>query len=1331
MKKVISLALCLIMCFVTFSATALTALAAPSATDFFDVTSTGVQNSKVTYVINIKPGVKRLNGAIFNVVFDPTVLSVESAEAISVPDEEGNKVPVVSGEYIDGFEKGSNSVFSIAYMSNIGYTTSSEFVGMYKITFKIITNERPSTTVKFYCKESSTNDDFNNDIKPIDGKKLIKDFVFSTLDNPTPISAELLDDGILFTWGAVPGVEKYTVLRKADNVGVWETVAVLTEADLTYKDTNVESGVTYTYSATCGNGYGDSGFLSTGVKALYLAPPAISAITNLGNIVRVSWSSVGGAESYAVYRKTAGEAEWNCLGKVASTRLYYMDEAVTSGTKYEYAISAENGEVSTSVGVNSVSHEFLGAPTITSIKNTNEGIALSWNAIDNADYYLLYRKAQKDSEWSLLSTETATSFVDATAEEGVIYNYSLKTVKGESISSFDTAGVSIARILKPNVTWLEVVADGVNVYWEKSDFVTGYSVYRKARGEDEWQKIADLSAVATSYKDTEIDGGYYFYGVVATIDRYESVMGSVDYDAYFLRSPKNLNVKNDIKGLKVSWEPSKNANYYIIRKTVNDSTNILAIAEVTNTMYIDEDVNHLSTYSYSVTAVDKNGISSVGNPFTTNIYRIAPPTVTGVYADTTSVNINWTKIAEADSYNIYRREENGTWLKVASVSDTESSYSDSKVTSGVKYYYTVTAVINSTESYIGDDNAKSIVYVNIPKSISATLTSNGIKLSWGTGDGLSNFNIYKRVKGENDWILLTTTNSSITALLDTEVLSGMTYEYALRAISNDGNFESEMSEVREVTYLSMVPSIKLANAAGYIKVSWGKVSGAAQYVVYRKLSGGSWEVLKQVSGSTTSFSDKTAESGKTYYYTVRAYTNGFKSAYSEYKIFSLAAPKITKFDSQIGKGITIKWADVHGAEKYYVYRKTGNSSWEKIGTTDNLLFVDKNVKLGTKYTYTVRANGSGVTSSYYSSGWSKTFTPGTPAASSISASSNAITLKWGKVSGASGYRVYRKAQGQTSWSQIAKITGTSYTDKKVSKNVKYTYTIRAYKGNVLSEYNKTGWASAIMSVPTVKIANDASGVKVSWSKNKCADGYAVYRSQYNTATKKWSSWKGMGTAKSSATSWVDKSASSGVTYKYTVRTVCGNTKSAYKQSSSLLYLAQPKVTISNDTSGITVKWNKITSSKGYKVYRSQYNPATSSWSSWKNMGTANSSKTSWTDRSVVSGEIYKYTVRTVNGKTLSSYKATSGLMYLETPALLSGVKTAEGNVIEFRKVPEATGYIIYRKPIESSSWVRVATTDKTVYVDNNLEEGVEYIYTVRATADGYSSYYQKSGITCK
>ena len=266
----------------------------------------------------------------------------------------------------------------------------------------------------------------------------------------------------------------------------------------------------------------------------------------------------------------------------------------------------------------------------------------------------------------------------------------------------------------------------------------------------------------------------------------------------------------------------------------------------------------------------------------------------------------------------------------------------------------------------------------------------------------------------------------------------------------------------------------------------------------------------------------------------------------------------------------------------------------------------------------------------------------------IANSAKGIKVTWGNIANAENYIVYRRAYDEktkkwSSWSRIKTgCTGTSYTDTKVKLGISYRYTVRAVNGEVMSAYTSTSTLKYNLT-PTVKISNASTGITVSWSTAANATGYTVYRSEYNTKTKKWSSWKNMGTAKADKTSWTDKSVKSGVIYKYTVR-ACNNTfKSSYKASAKLLYLAQPTVTAKAVSNGINVNWTQCSGSKGYTVYRAEYNTTTKKWSSWKNMGTAKPDKKSWTDKSAKKGVTYKYTVRAVNGDYKSSYKASGSV----------------------------------------------------------------------------------------
>jgi uncharacterized protein YkwD len=75
---------------------------------------------------------------------------------------------------------------------------------------------------------------------------------------------------------------------------------------------------------------------------------------------------------------------------------------------------------------------------------------------------------------------------------------------------------------------------------------------------------------------------------------------------------------------------------------------------------------------------------------------------------------------------------------------------------------------------------------------------------------------------------------------------------------------------------------------------------------------------------------------------------------------------------------------------------------------------------------------------------------------SVVKDANGVKLSWGKVNGATGYRVYRKAEGSYDWVAIANVKGTSYTDNSPKGSVAFTYTVRACRGNTWSSYNRGG-----------------------------------------------------------------------------------------------------------------------------------------------------------------------------------------------------------------------------------------------------------------------------------
>lgn len=89
-----------------------------------------------------------------------------------------------------------------------------------------------------------------------------------------------------------------------------------------------------------------------------------------------------------------------------------------------------------------------------------------------------------------------------------------------------------------------------------------------------------------------------------------------------------------------------------------------------------------------------------------------------------------------------------------------------------------------------------------------------------------------------------------------------------------------------------------------------------------------------------------------------------------------------------------------------------------------------------------------------------------------SAAKTAITLKWSKVSGASGYEIYRASTKNGVYKKVKTITSgtkTTYKDTGLTKNKTYYYRVRAYKNNeVQVDSTQTGESGELETVTTTK-----------------------------------------------------------------------------------------------------------------------------------------------------------------------------------------------------------------------------------------------------------------------
>ena len=494
-----------------------------------------------------------------------------------------------------------------------------------------------------------------------------------------------------------------------------------------------------------------------------------------------------------------------------------------------------------------------------------------------------------------------------------------------------------------------------------------------------------------------------------------------------------------------------------------------------------------------------------------------------------------------------------------------------------------------------------------------------------------------------------------------------------------------------------------SNTSTGTKISWNSYSGAVKYRVY-VFNGKSWSRVGE--STTTNFTHNSLRDGVTYRYTVRAMdkNNKFVSDYNKdgYSNTFFAPPVISSLQNVFG-GVTVKWSKNSAIDSYRIYRKTKNTGWKRIGTSDSGSFTDTTAASGINYTYTLRAlDAENNFVSYCNGGKSVTYVKA-PTINKIENTATGSKISWGKCSGASKYRVYYLQN--RSWKALGNTTATSFTHNKLKSETKYTYTVRCLdsKGNFASGYDKNGTSNIFLNPPKISsLANINGGVEIKWNTLKYADGYRVYRKTKNTG------WTRIGNTEDNT--FKDTNVKSGTAYTYTVRCVDedGNFASYFNNGKSVTFVKTPTINkIENTATGSKISWGKCSGASKYRVYYLKNR-------SWKALGTTAS--TSYTHNKPVNGTTYTYTVRCLDskGNFASGYdKNGTRNTFIAPPAISKVSKAANGNLVKWNSVPDAAGYRLYRKTV-NTSWSRLAdVTEGTSYTDTSAKKGNVYSYTLR------------------
>ena len=768
----------------------------------------------------------------------------------------------------------------------------------------------------------------------------------TTLTAPTvTLKADAASGQPVISWSKVGGATKYEVYRSATGKANSFSIIRRTSA-LTYTDVNAAAGNTYYYVVRAMKGSGSSAVYSKFSPAqsiqyaiTSLNAPSMTLTSAASGQPVVSWTKVNGAAQYEVYRSTNGK-NFSIIRRTAA--LAYTDTTAAAGTTYYYQVRAINGSVKSAFcPAQSIQYAVasLNAPTMTLTSAASGQPVVSWTKVNGAAQYEVYRSTN-GKNFSIVRRTAALSYTDTSAAAGTTYYYQVRAINGSVKSDFCPAQ-SISLTV---------------------------SEYGGECGSRATWRLTDDGVLTISGKD-----GIYEYGWYGEDDVYHPAPWAEEG----MPAVKKLVVNSGItyigsstfEGLDQLTSVSlPDTMEYIGWGAFSDCASLTSIV-------VPEGIKVL----YANTFARCTSLRSVKLPSTLEWINDC------IFSGCTSLQD--IVLPEGIDYIPWRMFDGCTSLRSVTIpgsimSVSNDAFSGCTALTSVIFGGSRTDWENMTFN-TGNDALRRVTptctgstALAAPVVTGSTDRSGMPLVQWNKVSGAAKYQLWcSRIYDDfgavaydlhADWDEEWFWDGNCCSYLNNGSLEdGVTYSYKVRAVDANGNVGAFSKEIR-ITFEPVLatPVISVTTNAQYQPVlAWDKVSGAGYYEVWRWCEEDETDqCIRRTAGLT--WTDTTAELGKTYWYYLRAYspdwnfttdTGSYYSAWGYSMRWDvLDTPEITEvYSPEAGKAV-LGWTKVSGADQYEIYRSTDGENYSIVRRTAALTWTDTTVQSGRVY-YKIRA----------------------------------------------------------------------------------------------------------------------------------------------------------------------------------------------------------------------------------------------------------------------------------------------------------------------------------------------------------------------------------------
>lgn len=557
-------------------------------------------------------------------------------------------------------------------------------------------------------------------------------------------------------------------------------------------------------------------------------PESLSA-TPGNKSVTLAWAPPGytgtsAILSYNVYRGTAPGLT-TFLETVTSTSL--VDDQLINGVTYYYNVTAVNldgyqGYSSRAVNATPVAEPY--PPAAPSVTGGAGQFVITWNApietggaaITNYTLWASDNGATPTFEVDVGLNASWTHMDAVSIEPGDTWTFKVRATSSNGTGGWSQPTSGSSLLTAPSLTTLVAVGhlNHTNLSWVvepgvvSSYGITGFTLFRSAGG-GAYSQLASITGTNSTYDDRNVVGGTYSYvlqlvnsaGAGPNSNEATAVVASFPTEPIVLATPWYGSL--GAVALTLNSTGTTATNYHVYRAPTGNTPVLVhnITANGTLTFWNDTGLTSLSAYDYQIASVGPGGVSSLSPKVTTVSSGVPGQAVLVVTSAAGQVGLSWTPDGSGITNYTINRGSSALSLSAIATIGTNTSFSDFTGTSGVVYYYSVTATNPLGSGSESNVVAGTNIGAPLPPTVVATTGSGaGVVRLTITAPGQTNgaaitaYNVTRTIGGTPTSFNVTYSGTPQT-YDDATGQAGVTVTYTVKAINLAGSSEASAPSV--------------------------------------------------------------------------------------------------------------------------------------------------------------------------------------------------------------------------------------------------------------------------------------------------------------------------------------------------------------------------------------------------------------------------------------------------------------------------------------------------------------------------------------------------------